>query len=159
MLEEEYNKEEEMEEEEEEEEDYNAIFRRNAVELYSRGKPIKQVGGGGGGSEEGGGEKTRGGGDQSCNAVFVAMPQSYTRTSRQLFYFLAVNDEERMKRQWRRMRKRRRRSQLKCSNTAELYTWSKAIVFPVSKEEMGEEDEEKEVEEENKENEEITTTM
>ena len=42
MLEEEYNKEEVEveEEEEEEEEDYNAIFRRNAVELYSRGKPI-----------------------------------------------------------------------------------------------------------------------
>ena len=77
----------------------------------------------------GGGEKaTRGGRDQSCNAVFIAMPQSYTRTSRQLFYFLAVN-EERMKRQWRRRRKRRRRSQLKCSNTAELYTWSKAIIF------------------------------
>ena len=45
MLEEEYNKEEEMEEEEEEEEkeeDYNAIFRRNAVELYSKGKPINR---------------------------------------------------------------------------------------------------------------------
>ena len=41
-MEEEYNKEEVEveEEEEEEEEDYNAIFRRNAVELYSRGKPI-----------------------------------------------------------------------------------------------------------------------
>ena len=37
-MEEEYNKEEEMEEEE----DYNAIFRRNAVELYSKGKPINR---------------------------------------------------------------------------------------------------------------------
>ena len=50
-MEEEYNKEEEVEaeeeeeeeeEEKEEEEDYKAIFRRNAVELYSRGKPINR---------------------------------------------------------------------------------------------------------------------